>query len=340
MSRFILARLKDIIPTLFGVSLLAFILIRLIPGDPAMLLLGERGADPEVYQQMRQSMGLDKPQSVQYFNFIKNALTGDLGRSIVSKKPVSEEFFDRFPATVELGLAALLFAIAIGIPLGTIASVKRNSFFDYFLMGTSLVGYSMPIFWWGLILIIIFSIHLGFTPVSGRINVIFDVETITGFYLIDTLINPELIEEEGFAPFFSALKHLILPSIAMGTIPLAVIARMTRSSMLEVLNQDYMRTAKAKGLSLMRQILVHALRNAFIPIITVIGLMLGSLVTGAILTETIFSWPGIGKWLVASILALDYPVIQGGLLFIAFLIVSINLTVDFLYALINPQLRK
>jgi dipeptide transport system permease protein len=340
MATFILNRLKDMIPTLFGVSLLAFILIRLIPGDPAMLLLGERGADPEVYQAMRKNMGLDKPQPVQYLNFLTSALKGDLGKSIVSKKSVTSEFFDRFPATVELGLCALAFAILIGIPFGIIASVKRNSFFDYFLMGTSLVGYSMPIFWWGLILIIVFSVHLGITPVAGRINVIFDIETITGFYLIDTLINPELIEEEGFAPFISAVKHLILPSIAMGTIPLAVIARMTRSSMLEVLNQDYMRTAKAKGLSIYRQVLVHALRNAFIPIVTVIGLMLGSLITGAILTETIFSWPGIGKWLVASILALDYPVIQGGLLFIAFMIVTINLSVDFLYALINPQLRK
>ena len=207
-------------------------------------------------------------------------------------------------------------------------------------MGGSLVGYSMPIFWWGLILIIVFSVNLGLTPVSGRISIAFDIESITGFYLIDTLINPELIEDEGFAPFWSALRHICLPAIAMGTIPLAVIARMTRSSMLEVLGEDFIRTARSKGLSLFRVISVHALRNALIPIITVVGLMFGSIITGAILTETIFSWPGIGKWLVASINARDYPVIQGGLLFIGVMITFINLSVDLLNTLVNPRMRS
>jgi dipeptide transport system permease protein len=246
----------------------------------------------------------------------------------------------RFPATVELGVCALLFAIIIGIPLGIIAAVKRNTFFDYFLMGGSLTGYSMPIFWWALMLIIVFSVMLGITPVSGRLSVMYDVDSITGFLLLDTLISPELIREEGFAPFFSALHHLLLPSITMGTIPLAVIARMTRSSLLEVLGEPYINAAKARGVSNMSLILKHALRNALIPIVTVIGLLFGSIVTGAILTETIYSWPGIGKWLVASIFAHDYPTIQGAILLIASLVITINFIVDFLYGIINPQMRS
>lgn len=337
--RFFSKRIKDLIPTLVGVSLLSFFVIRLVPGDPVMLLLGERGADPKVYQEMKQELGLDKPIHIQYVLFLGNAFKGDLGKSIISKRKVTEEFFSRFPATLELGIAALCFACIFGIPIGIIAAVKRNSFLDYLLMGVSLVGYSMPIFWWGLILIILFSVGMGITPVSGRIDVLYEVNTITGFYLLDTLLDFELIREEGLAPFFSALNHLILPSIAMGTIPLAVLARMTRSSMLEVLGQDYIRTAKAKGVSYKRIVLTHGLRNALIPIITVLGLMFGSIITGAILTETIFSWPGIGKWLVASINARDYPVIQGGVLFIATMVVLINLTVDFIYTVVNPRLR-
>tara|TARA_R110002072_G_scaffold534_8_gene4255 strand:- start:7473 stop:8495 length:1023 start_codon:yes stop_codon:yes gene_type:complete len=340
MLKFFINRLKDLIPTLIGISILSFILIRLVPGDPVMLMLGERGADPAVYQEMQKSLGLDQPMHKQYITFISSALQGDLGKSIISKRPVTEEFFDRFPATLELGICALFFAVLIGIPLGIIAALNRNTFFDYFLMGKALLGYSMPIFWWGLILIIIFSVGLQWTPVAGRVDILFDIETITGFNLIDTLINKELIEEEGFQPFWSSLRHLILPSIAMGTIPLAVIARMTRSSMLEVLSEDYIRTAKAKGLSRFVIITVHALRNAMIPIVTIIGLMFGSIITGAILTETIFSWPGIGKWLVASINARDYPVIQGGVLFIATMVVSINVIVDLIYALINPKMRS
>ena len=339
MLSFTLKRLGDLIPTLIGVSLLSFFVIRLVPGDPVMLLLGERGADPKVYQEMKKELGLDRPIINQYGSFILNTLKGDLGRSIISKRKVTEEFFGRFPATLELGLCALIFAALIGIPLGILAAIKRNSFYDYFLMGGSLVGYSMPIFWWGLILIIVFSVGLGITPVSGRIDVIYEIKSLTGFYLIDTLLDTELISEEGLAPFTSAISHLILPAIAMGTIPLAVLARMTRSSMLEVLGEDYIRTAKAKGLPYKKVILVHALRNALIPIITVLGLMFGSIITGAILTETIFSWPGIGKWLVASINARDYPVIQGGVLFIATMVVMINLSVDFIYALVNPKMR-
>ena len=334
MLKLFIKRLVDLIPTVVGVTLLSFVLIRLVPGDPVMLLLGERGANPKVYNQMKANLGLDKPMHEQYFAFIKNAVSGDLGKSIVSKRPVIEEFKDRFGATLELGIVALLFAISLGIPLGIIAAVNRNSFLDYILMGASLVGYSMPIFWWGLILILVFSVSLGITPVSGRISFMYDVEHVTGFMLIDSLLS-----EDGMDAFMSALKSLILPAVAMGTIPLAVTARMTRSSMLEVLSEDYIRTAKAKGLSPFKIISVHALRNALIPIITVVGLMFGSIITGAILTETIFSWPGIGKWLVASINARDYPVIQGGILIIALMVITINFAVDLLYIWANPKMR-
>lgn len=333
-----LKRIFSVIPTLIGISFISFFIIRMIPGDPVMLMLGERGADPAVYAEMKRNLGLDLPVYEQYFNYIKQVLQGDLGNSIISKRPVAEEFFSRFPATLELGLCAMFFAIIIGIPLGVIAAVKRNTPVDYILMGGSLTGYSMPIFWWGLILILVFSVTLGITPVSGRLDVIFDIPNFTGFYLIDTL-QVQVIREEGFAPFVSAISHLILPTIAMGTIPLAVTARMTRSSMLEVLTEDYIRTAEAKGVSKFFVVVKHGLRNALIPIVTVLGLMFGGIITGAILTETIFSWPGIGKWLVASISARDYPIIQGGLLFIASMIVFINASVDTIYLLINPRMR-
>ena len=334
MFRLLSKRIITILPTLFGVSVLAFALIRLVPGDPVLLLLGERGGSPKVYEEMRANLGLDKPIIYQYGNFVLNAIRGDLGKSIVSKQPVVEEFFGRFPATLELGLSGMLIAILIGIPLGVIAAVKRNSVLDYSLMGTALVGYSMPIFWWGLILIMFFSVGLGWTPVSGRIDVMYDIDQVTGFLLIDSWFS-----EGGAQAFVSALHHLILPAFVLGTIPLAAIARMTRSSLLEVLKEDYIRTAKAKGLSRRGVIVGHALRNALIPIITVIGLMLGAVLTGAILTETIFSWPGIGRWLVDSVEARDYPVIQGGILLIAVTIMLVNLLVDLLYTLVNPMLR-
>lgn len=334
MLTYIFKRILNLIPTLFGVTIVAFLLIRLVPGDPVMLLLGERGADPAVYAEMKQNLGLDQPLFVQYKKFIMNALQGDLGTSLISKRKVSEEFIGRFGATLELGIAALLFAILLGIPIGVIAALKRNSLIDYFLMGTSLVGYSMPIFWWGIILILIFSVTLGLTPVSGRISVMFEVDRITGFMLIDSLFS-----EDGIEAFYSAAKSIILPAVAMGTIPLAVTARMTRSSMLEVLGQDYIRTARAKGTPVFKIVFIHALRNALIPIITVLGLMFGSIITGAILTETIFSWPGIGKWIVASINARDYPVIQGGILVIATMVITINFIVDLVYAWANPRMR-
>ena len=337
--KYILKKLLDMIPTMLGISLVCFFMIRMIPGDPVLNLIGERGADPARYLEMKKSLGLDLPIIEQYWVYLKKTLQGDLGHSIISNNTVWSEFIERFPATVELGMVGLFFAIIIGIPLGIFAAIKRNSFFDYFLMSASLIGYSMPIFWWGLILILVFSVKLGLTPVSGRIDFIYDIPTFTGLYIIDTL-RPSVISSEGFAPFLSALRHLILPSLALGTIPLAVIARMTRSSMLEVLNEDYMRTARAKGMSKKRVIFIHALRNALVPIITTIALLFGSIITGAILTETIFSWPGIGKWIVASITARDYPVIQSGVLIISFIIVLTNVLVDVIYYFLNPKMRN
>ncbi|RZF21247.1 ABC transporter permease subunit [Halobacteriovorax vibrionivorans] len=337
MKNFLKQRLLQLIPTIIGISLFSFIIVRLVPGDPVLLLLGERGADPKVYAAMQKTLGLDRPILEQYLFYMKNVFSGDFGISIVTKQTVVNEFFSRFPATLELGICAMIFAILIGIPAGVYAALKRNSFMDYLLMGTSLVGYSMPIFWWGLILIIVFSVNMGITPVSGRMDVFFEVPSITGFMLLDTL-NPEVIEFDGLAPFTSALKHLILPTIAMGTIPLAVISRMTRSSVLEVLKAPYIQTAKAKGQSYQKIVWKHAVRNALIPIVTVIGLLFGSIITGAILTETIFSWPGIGRWLVASIHARDYPVIQGGILFIALMVIFINMCVDIIYSIVNPKI--
>jgi dipeptide transport system permease protein len=338
MIKLILQKIISLITTLLGVTLITFLLVRMVPGDPVMLLIGERGANPEVYLEMKRKLGMDQPLPKQFLSYIKNIAHGDLGESIVSHRPVTEEFFERFPATMELGLLALLWAILLGIPLGIYCAVYRGKLFDQVLTSISLIGYSMPIFWWGLILIIIFSVKLGIMPVSGRLNILFEIPNWTGFYLIDTL-QKEVITAEGFAPFKSAISHLILPALCMGTIPLAIITRMTRSALLEVLGEDYIRTAHAKGNSMKRVLLVHAFRNALIPIITILGLMLGSVVTGAILTENIFSWPGLGKWMVASVTARDYPVVQGGVLLIASIIVITNMLTDVVYIWANPKLQ-
>lgn len=328
-------RLLIAVPTLIGVSLFAFVLIRLAPGDPVLTLLGERGGDPKVYQQMKQTLGLDRHPIEQYFLFVKNAIVGDFGRSISdNNKPVLSEFFKLFPATVELGVVGMLIATIVGLPLGIAAAIWRRKFWDYFLMGGALVGYSMPIFWWGLILIIVFSVHLGWTPVSGRMNALYEVNSVTGFMLIDSWFG-----DDGLATFFEALRHIALPAVALATVPMAAIARMTRSSIIEVLREDYIRTAKAKGVSQYPLVLKHALKNALIPIVTVLGLMFGTILTGAILTETIFSWPGIGKWMVKSVQARDYPVIQGGVVLIAIMVILVNMIVDMIYVIVNPQLR-
>ncbi len=334
MFRFLFTRISLIVPTFIGVTLLSFSLIRLVPGDPIELLAGERGIDPVRHAALRAQLGLDRPLLEQYWLYIQNVIQGDLGQSIVTKTSVVDEFLTLFPATIELSLFAILLALVIGLPVGILAAVKRGSFFDYSSMGISLVGYSMPIFWWALLLILFFSVFLGWTPVSGRISVLFFVEPVTGFLLIDSVLSDEA------GAFQSALSHLALPAIALGTIPLAVIARMTRSSMLEVLAEDYIRTARAKGLMPWRVIIIHALRNALIPVVTVIGLQVGVLFAGAILTETIFAWPGVGKWLIESVQRRDYPVLQGGVLLIASVVMIINLLVDLLYGLINPRIRR
>jgi dipeptide transport system permease protein len=333
MLRFILTRLSLIIPTFIGITLVAFFLIRLVPGDPIETMAGERGIDPARHEQLKKDFGFDQPLLVQYGIYVGRVLQGDLGKSIVTRESVLTEFLSLFPATVELGVCAILFALILGIPAGILAAVRRNSIFDHGVMGLSLTGYSMPIFWWGLILILLFSVQFGLTPVSGRIDVLYYIEPVTGFLLIDSLLS----EDQG--AFRSALEHLILPTIVLGTIPLAVIARMTRSAMLEVLGEDYIRTAKAKGLSRFRIVALHALRNAMIPVVTVIGLQVGVLFTGAILTETIFSWPGIGKWLIEAIFRRDYPILQGGLLLVGAIVMAVNLLVDLTYGLINPRIR-
>jgi len=333
MFRFVVTRLAQLIPTFFGITLVAFAFIRLLPGDPVTLLAGERGVTPERHAELMVQFGFDKPGWQQYLSYLADVVQGDLGKSVVTKKPVLDEFFTLFPATLELSLCAILFAAVLGLPAGVIAAVKRGSWFDHSLMGVALTGYSMPIFWWALILIIVFSTGLRWTPVCERIDLLYFFPPVTGFMLIDSLLSGEK------GAFWSALRHLILPTIVLGTIPLAVIARQTRSAMLEVLSEDYVRTARAKGLPPWRVIGLHALRNALIPVITVIGLSVGVLLAGAILTETIFAWPGIGKWMVDSIARRDYPSVQGGLLLIAGIVMVVNITVELLYGLINPRIR-
>jgi dipeptide transport system permease protein len=333
MFVYFLKKLIVVLPTFFGVTLVAFVFIRTLPGDPVMLMAGERGMSPERHAELMAEMGFDKPILVQYGLYLKQLASGNFGTSIITKQPVLKEFATLFPATVELSICAMIIAVFFGLPAGMIAATRRGSIFDHSVMTGALTGYSMPIFWWGLLLIIFFSGILGWTPVSGRVSMLYFFEPVTGFMLIDSLLSGQA------GAFSSAMSHLILPAIVLGTIPLAVIARQTRSAMLEVLSEDYVRTARAKGLGPMRVIGLHALRNAMIPVITVIGLQVGVLFAGAILTETIFSWPGIGKWMVDSIFRRDYPAVQGGLLLIAAIVMIVNLVVDLLYGLINPQIR-
>ncbi|AGE15956.1 dipeptide ABC transporter permease DppB [Serratia marcescens] len=336
MLQFILRRLGLVIPTFIGITLLTFAFVHMIPGDPVTIMAGERGISAERHAQLMAEMGLDKPLYQQYFSYVSNVLHGDLGTSLKSRISVWSEFVPRFQATLELGFCAMLFAVLVGIPVGVLAAVKRGSVFDHTAVGISLTGYSMPIFWWGMMLIMLVSVQLNLTPVSGRISdTVFldDSHPLTGFMLIDTLIWGEP------GDFVDAVMHMILPAIVLGTIPLAVIVRMTRSSMLEVLGEDYIRTARAKGVSRMRVIVVHALRNALLPVVTVIGLQVGTMLAGAILTETIFSWPGLGRWLIDALQRRDYPVVQGGVLLVACMIILVNLLVDVLYGVVNPRIR-
>ncbi len=333
MLRYILHKLALIVPTVIGITIASFAFIRLLPGDPILAMAGQHGVTPERYEILKEQFGFNLPIWQQYFNYVWGVLNGNFGISLSTKRPVISEFMTLFPATVELALFAMIIAIAIGIPAGIFAAIKRGSVFDQLTMGIALTGYSMPIFWWGLLLIIFFSGYLGWTPVSGRIALSFFFPRVTGFMLIDSLLAGK---PDGFV---SALRHLILPSIVLGTIPLAVIARQTRSAMLEVLGEDYVRTARSKGLSSGRVVGLHAFRNALIPVVTTIGLQIGLLMAGAILTETIFSWPGIGKWMIDSISKRDYVAVQSGLLLIALIVMTVNLIVDILYAVINPRIR-
>jgi dipeptide transport system permease protein len=334
MIVYFVRRIVFTVPTFVALMFVTFLAIRLVPGDPVEVRVGEHGISPERLAFFRHQLGLDLPVWRQFLDYAWRLLHGDFGVSLSTQQKVLTEFLTLFPATIELSLCAMLFAVLIGVPAGTIAAVKRGSLYDQGLMTASLFGYSMPIFWWGLLLIMFVSVRLEWLPVSGRIdlaNYYFDQPT--GFMTIDALLSGQP------GAFLDAVRHLILPSIVLGTIPLGVIARMTRSSMLEVLSEDYVRTARAKGLSPFRVIGVHALRNALLPVVTVIGLMVSGLLAGAVLTETIFSWPGVGHWLIDSIQRRDYPALQGGVMLVSAVVIFVNLIVDLIYGAINPRIR-
>ncbi|WP_434632534.1 ABC transporter permease [Chromobacterium sp. CV08] len=332
-------KLGTLLCTLLGITLIAFFVIRLAPGNPVLLMIGERGADPRQYQEALHRLSLDRPLFEQYLGFVGRASGGDFGSSIVSGRSVKTELLARWPATIELGVAVILLSLLVGVPAGVVAAIRRHSVVDKLITVGSLIGYSMPVFWLGLVLILVFSEMLGVTPVSGRLDIAFDIRPATGFMLIDTLL-PEATARYGLDAFVSALHHLLLPALTMAATPIAVFARMTRSSMSEVLGEDYIRTAHAKGLASPRIIWLHALRNALLPVITVGGLFfVSSAIAGAILTETIFGWPGVGSYIVNSVYARDYPVIQGSILLIGVLVILTNAGVDLLYRVANPRMR-
>jgi peptide/nickel transport system permease protein len=330
--RFVVRRLLLLVPILIGLSILVFLWIRALPGGPAQSLLGERATESTV-REIEQQYGLDDPIYVQYFRYVETVASGDFGTSIRSRRPVSDELKERFPATIELALAAMFFSIVLGIPLGFIAAKRYGTFVDHGSLLASLLGVSIPIFFLAILLKYIFAIELGLLPTVGRQDVLIDVDHPTGFYVLDALIAGNL------EAFFDAIEHMILPAIALGTIPLAIIARITRAAVLDVQNEDYVRTARAKGLSPRVVDERHVLRNALLPISTIIGLQTGLLLSGAVLTETVFAWPGMGTWLVEAIENRNYPVLQGGILFLAVIFVLVNLIVDLSYALINPRIR-
>ncbi len=331
MLAYIIRRIFVLIPTLLGVSILVFLMLHLTPGDPAELLMGERASE-EALQEIREHLGLNKPLYEQYGLFLKQLMQGDLGETIWTRQQVWIEIKQRFPATIELSIAALFISCIAGMILGIISATKQYSLFDYLSMLGALAGVSMPIFWLGLVFMLIFALNLGWLPMSGRLSVGIELKVITNFYILDALLT------RNWAALRDALWHIIMPGVTLSTIPTAIIARMTRSSMLEVLRQDYIKTAKAKGLSQFIVIYKHALRNALIPVVTTIGLSFGVLLGGAILTETIFAWPGVGKWMYDAVMQRDYMVIRSGTLFIATIFVLINLCVDVLYAVINPRI--
>ena len=331
MLAYIIRRFLIMIPTLLGVTFIVFLMLHFTPGDPAELLMGERASE-EALQAIREHLGLNEPLYVQYGMFLKQLVKGDLGETIWTRQKVWIEIKQRFPATIELSLVALFISCVFGMILGIVSATKQYSIFDYLSMIGALAGVSMPIFWLGLVFMLIFSLNMGWLPMSARLSVGVDLETITNFYVLDALLT------RNWAALKDALWHIIMPAVTLSTIPTAIIARMTRSSMLEVLRQDYIKTAKAKGLSQFIVIFKHALRNALIPVVTTIGLQFGVLMAGAILTETIFAWPGVGKWMYDAVMQRDYMVIRSGTLFIATIFILINLCVDVLYAIINPRI--
>jgi peptide/nickel transport system permease protein len=332
MKRYVAGRLLQLVPVLLGISFTVFLVMRVIPGDPAIAMLGDQ-ASPSRLEELRVQLGLRDPYPAQFLGFVSGARRGELGRSILTNRPVTYELAARFPATLELGLAALAVGVAAGIPLGVIAATRRGSFADAATMGLSLFGVSMPVFWLGLVFIYFFAVTLGWFPVSGRLAATTFIPAVTNAVLADALIA-----RDGHA-FWDAVRHLALPALALGTIPMAQVARMTRSSLLDVLGEDYVRTARAKGLAPARVLRKHAIRNAAIPITAVLGLQVGTLLGGAIVTETIFSWPGVGRFLLEGVLARDYPVVQGTVLFVTTLFALINVGVDLLYVVLDPRIR-
>ena len=349
MTSYAVRRLLGLLPVLFGVSLLIFFITRIIPGDPAVAMLGERGS-PQTLERLRTELGLDEPLFLnwdkfresgrigdlfdsQYLGYMRDMLRGDFGRSIFSRIPVRESLARRFPATFELTVVAMLMALLIGIPAGVWAALHRGTLIDTGVLVLALSGVSFPVFWLAIILIYLFAVTLHWLPPSGRLDIATNLDPITGLYVLDGILRGQL------AASWDAIRHLILPGIALGSIPLAIVVRMTRSSMLEVLGQDYVRTARSKGLTERLVVQKHALRNALLPVITVVGLSFGTLLSGAVLTETVFSWPGIGRWVFDAISSRDYPIIQGGVIFVAFVFVLVNTLVDLSYAFIDPRIQ-
>jgi peptide/nickel transport system permease protein len=332
MLRYVVRRLLLLVPILLGVSILIFFWVHALPGDPATALLGERST-PQLVAQYKERYGLDKPIPVQYWSYLKVTVHGDLGTSINSRRQVTSEIKDRFPATIELAVAAMIFAIGVGVPLGFFAAKRHGGIFDHLTLVGSLLGISIPIFFLAIILKYFFSVKWNLLPSVGRQDLLIEAEHPTNFYVLDGLIT------RNWTALWDAIKHLILPAIALGSIPLAVITRITRASVLDVQNEDYVRTARAKGLAAHTVDSRHVLRNALLPVSTIIGLQTGLLLSGAVLTETVFAWPGMGSWLRDAIFANDYPVVQGGILFLAVVFVLVNLLVDISYAVINPRIR-
>src|SRR6266576_1796315 len=332
MLRYVVRRLLLLIPILIGVSLLIFFWIRALPGNPADALLGER-SNPQLVQQYKERYGLNRPIPVQYWDYVKATLGGDLGTSSSTRRAVTTEIKQRFPATIELAVAAMIFAVALGIPFGFFAAKRHGGVFDNLTMIGSLLGISVPIFFLAIILKYLFAVRWQWLPSVGRIDVLINTKHPTNFYILDALI------ERDWHALWDVIKHLILPAIALGSIPLAVITRITRAAVLDVQNEDYVRTARAKGLPPLTVDRRHVLRNALLPVSTIIGLQTGLLLSGAVLTETVFAYPGMGSWLRDAIFSSDYPVLQGGILFLALVFVVVNLIVDISYAIINPRIR-